>query len=125
MHAEFKVLLGFKRSRALTEKLANADVRSPSDAAAYKMDEAAAKSNVVNWKKAAKITPVKNQGQCGSCWAFSAAEAIESQWAMNGNAIWEFSSQQIASCTQNQASIYGDCCFGIYIYVYVYMLCIK
>jgi C1A family cysteine protease len=51
-----------------------------------------------------KVTTVKNQGQCGSCWAFSAAEQVESAWAMAGNALWEFSPQQIASCTKN--------CFG-------------
>jgi hypothetical protein len=53
----------------------------------------------VNWADSGKVTPVKNQGQCGSCWAFSTAETFESQWAMNGNALWEFSVQQIASCT--------------------------
>ena len=38
-------------------------------------------------------------GQCGTCWAFSAAETIESEWKFQGNDIWEFSIQQIASCT--------------------------
>ncbi|GMI55305.1 hypothetical protein ScalyP_jg4996 [Parmales sp. scaly parma] len=44
------------------------------------------------------VTAVKDQAQCGSCWAFSATETIESAWAMAGNPITEFSPQQIVSC---------------------------
>jgi hypothetical protein len=40
-----------------------------------------------------------SQGQCGACWAFSTAEEIESEWKFQGNYIWEFSPQQVASCT--------------------------
>jgi len=44
------------------------------------------------------VTPVYNQEQCGSCWAFSATETIESAWCLAGNALTEFSMQQIVSC---------------------------
>ena len=50
------------------------------------------------------VSAVKDQGQCGSCWAFSTTEAIESQWVLAGNAPAEFSTQQIISCDKK----FGD-----------------
>jgi len=47
------------------------------------------------------ITPVYNQGQCGSCWAFSATETIESYFALAGNPIRRLSMEQIVDCDTN------------------------
>ena len=44
------------------------------------------------------LTAVKDQAQCGSCWAFAATEAIESSNAINGHKLVELSPQQIVSC---------------------------
>lgn len=55
----------------------------------------------VDWREKGIITPVKNQGHCGSCWTFSAAETIESHWAIHTGSLQELSQQQIASCTDN------------------------
>jgi len=46
----------------------------------------------------AVLTPVYNQAQCGSCWAFSITENIESQWALAGNQLVSLSMQQVVSC---------------------------
>merc|ERR1712019_10293 len=55
----------------------------------------------INWRTTEAVTAIKNQGQCGSCWAFSATEAIESQMILStgGKYSIELSPQQIASCT--------------------------
>jgi hypothetical protein len=44
------------------------------------------------------VSGVKDQGQCGSCWAFATVEAIESQWVMAGHDQELFSTQQVISC---------------------------
>jgi len=75
--------------------------------------------SMVNWVTAGMTTPIKNQGQCGACWAFAVASQIESQWAMQGNTIYEFSPQWIASCTQYPVgSGAGGCGGGWYTNAY-------
>jgi len=52
----------------------------------------------LDWRNNQKITPVKDQGQCGSCWAFSATEAIESAWMLAGHPTAVLAPQQMVSC---------------------------
>merc|ERR1712113_1284410 len=56
-----------------------------------------------DWReKDGVMTPVKNQGGCGSCWAFSAVETLESHLAIaTGQASPKLSPQQIVSCSPN------------------------
>jgi cathepsin F len=51
-----------------------------------------------DWNDKKAVTPVYDQGQCGSCWAFSATEAIESQWFLAGHTLTSLSPQQIVDC---------------------------
>ncbi|EFA81557.1 hypothetical protein PPL_05546 [Heterostelium album PN500] len=52
----------------------------------------------LDWRQKGFVTPVKNQEQCGSCWAFSAGEQIETAYIMAGNAAQNVSEQQIVDC---------------------------
>ena len=45
------------------------------------------------------VAPVKDQGQCGSGWAFAAAAAIESMNAVNGGGLPLLSEQQLVDCS--------------------------
>jgi C1A family cysteine protease len=51
-----------------------------------------------SWVDQGKTTAVKDQGQCGSCWAFSATEGVESAWMMANNSQVVLSPQQVVSC---------------------------
>jgi len=52
-----------------------------------------------DWRDEGVVTPVKDQGQCGSCWAFSVTEEIESQWMLKGgHNVVELAPQQIVDC---------------------------
>jgi len=66
------------------------------DRASIKLNGVTAES--VDWRTKGAVTPVKDQGQCGSCWAVSATEAIESYNFLNGGKLVELSPQQITSC---------------------------
>jgi cathepsin L len=57
----------------------------------------------VDWRdhKPNVVTSVKDQGHCGSCWAFAAAAVLESQVALSTGLLFDFSPQQIAMCSPN------------------------
>eukprot|EP01040_Poterioochromonas_malhamensis_P013231 gene13231-14528_t len=55
----------------------------------------------VDWREAGIVGPVKDQGHCGSCWAFSSTAVIESHVAKASGYLYDLSPQQIAMCTKN------------------------
>ncbi|XP_073952841.1 procathepsin L-like isoform X1 [Choristoneura fumiferana] len=69
-----------------------------------------------NWAKCGGVTPVKDQNQCGACWAFSAVAAIESQWKIHTKRDIILSEQFLIDCNDLDAGcdsgsllkIYGD-----------------
>ena len=68
----------------------------------------------VDWRADSRgvVSAVKNQGQCGSCWAFSATEQVESQLVLAGAPQVELSTQQVASCTADPQLMCCDGCAG-------------
>lgn len=68
---------------------------------------ATANAKSIDWKAKGALTPVKNQGQCGSCWAFSATEQLESQYFQKFGVLKELAPQQIVSCDTTCAGCNG------------------
>jgi hypothetical protein len=57
---------------------------------------------VFDWRSQKAVTPVKDQGQCGSCWSFSTTENIESVYILAGKAnasTLRLSPQQLVDCS--------------------------
>ena len=95
--AEYRCLLAYKPLRGNVTPVVDTPVSIPTS---------------IDWRTEGAVNPVKDQGQCGSCWAFSAVGAMESRIKIKTGTLPSLSEQQLVDCAggiyENQGCNGGD-----------------
>jgi C1A family cysteine protease len=105
-HARFTGFLGLRNRFARTQNVAHLST----DAIPTSVD----------WTTKGAVTGVKNQGQCGSCWSFSATGSTEGAWFLSKGQLISLSEQQLMDCSKSEGN--NSCEGGLMDYAFEYII---
>jgi len=92
------------RHKGVAKSVLKAAKDMPAD---FEMKPVAALPRQVDWRTKGVVSAVKDQGHCGSCWAFASTAVIESHVALKTGLLFDLSPEQIAMCSPNPDSCGG------------------
>ncbi len=96
--AEKKAYNGRSKGHAALSNTLKGNKAIPSDFVMKPLDSL---PKTVDWRTSGIVSAVKDQGHCGSCWAFASTAVIESHVAKATGLLFDLSVQQIAMCAPN------------------------
>ena len=99
----------------------NGAIEQPDEANVYVEDNAGVTPNgEVDWRNKGVLNPVKDQGSCGSCWAFAAVGEHEARWAIEKSELKTLGEQELVDCSRKQGN--HGCSGGWHYYAWKYMM---
>jgi cathepsin L len=118
--AELAKLRGYRTPKASSSSSGRVKRQSPTGNTYTNTVDVTTLPATVNWTAAGWVGPVLNQGQCGSCWAFSAAGALEAQYYNKTKTYVQLSEQNLVDCTAYLGNY--ECGGGAYQYAFEYVM---
>jgi C1A family cysteine protease len=115
-HNEYKE---FVKSGGLVVPKESNNLRLPKDMCGTAKSESGSYPKSVDWREKGAVTPVRDQGLVGSCYAHSASEALESAYFIKKGVLPNLSVQQIVDCSYSYGNHGNN--GGMYTYSWTYI----